>query len=102
MLGRIKKFCLEVYKIFIENTPSYMNDLITFKNTEYDLRNQHCVIPYKNTTRYGLHSFSYYAAHVFNTLPNDYKHVENINQFKNLIKSWAGPHCSCNICNVIL
>jgi hypothetical protein len=101
LLSRIHKFCIEVYKTVHEYNPEFMSELITPKETMYDLRNQYCVLPNINTTTFGLHSFSYYAAHVYNHLQDEYKNVESVTCFKQLIKTWNGPKCLCNSCNYI-
>ena len=58
--------------------------------------------PLKRTTTYGLRSFQYYGAHVWNMLPINIKTAHSLHEFKSLIRSWPGPTCSCHICTALL
>ena len=55
-------------------------------------------IPSVRTTRYGLKSFRYAAAKLWNELPNHFRTQTSFNQFKNLINSWNGNSCRRNAC----
>ena len=99
-LSRIKKFAFETYKITHDSSPAFMKEFIFLKPSHYDLRNTYCSLPHTNTVVNGLHSFSFYASHVYNALPNPYKTVISNSHFKHHIKSWEGPKCSCDRCNM--
>ena len=58
--------------------------------------------PPKRTTTYGLRSFQYYGAHVWNMLPVNLKAAQSLRDFKSLIRSWPGPTCSCQLCVALL
>ena len=89
---------------FLEGiTPNYLSDLFVKADTPYDKRDKNKLIqPLKRTTTYGLRSFQYYGAHVWNMLPINIKTAHSLHEFKSLIRSWPGPTCSCHICTALL
>ncbi len=50
---------------------------------------------------YGLNTFSYYVAHIWNILPNNLKKCTSINSFKEMIKKWEGPKCQFSMWDVL-
>ena len=78
---------------------SCLHDLVSYKNNSYNFRYQNTAeVPRTRTTRYGLQSFSYRAATIWNSLPNEAREMSNFNQFRNFINIWDGPDCRCNAC----
>ena len=62
----------EVYKIVHDIVPDYVKDLIYIKTSQYNFRNENqSRLPAVKSTRYGLRSFRYEAARIWNCLPND-------------------------------
>ncbi len=51
-----------------------------------------------NTVPYGLNSFRYKGAKIWNDLSNKIKNSITLAEFKNQIKKWQGPKCLCNMC----
>ena len=95
----LRTMAIEVYKILHQESPSYLHDLIKIKDTKYCFRYDNITeIPSVRTTRYGLKSFRYAAAKLWNELPNHFRTQTSFNQFKNLINSWNGNSCRCNNC----
>ena len=45
------------------------------------------VIPHVNTTRYGLHSLSYYGSKLWNSLPNTTRSLPTVKAFKSSIRN---------------
>ena len=96
---RLRTMAIEVYKILHQESPSYLHDLIKIKDTKYCFRYHNITeIPSVRTARYGLKSFRYAAAKLWNELPNHFRTQTSFNQFKNLINSWNGNSCRCNAC----
>ena len=95
----VKCLMIELFKILEGITPNYLSDLFVKADTPYDTRDKNKLIqPFKRTTTYGLRSFQYYGAHVWNLLPINIKTAHSQHEFKSLIRSWPGPTCSCHIC----
>ena len=57
-------------------------DMFTVWSSSYNLRGNHILaLPNPKTTTYGLHSFSYLASKIWNSLPDTYKTL-NFQEFK--------------------
>ena len=99
----IKCLMIELFIILEGITPNYLSDFFVKADTPYDTRDKNKLIqPLKRTTTYGLRSFQYYGAHVWNMLPINIKTAHSLHEFKSLIRSWTGPTCSCHICTALL
>ena len=102
-IGRLRTIALEVYKLLNGHSPEYISDLIKLKNNSYDLCNSQSVVqPKCKTVTYGLKSFSYKGAKVWNTLPCNIRNAVSVQEFKELIKTWEGPKCLCTLCTKML
>ena len=55
-------------------------------------------VPSVNQTTFGLKSVRYEGIILWNSLPEHIKTAENLEIFKQLIKTWEGPTCNCNFC----
>ena len=70
-IGRMKLMATEVFKILNTISPTYIQDLVKEKISNYNFRNKKQVeIPKVNSKRYGMKSFRFEAAQVWNSLPN--------------------------------
>ena len=99
----VKCLMIELFKILKGITPNYLSDLFVKADNPYDTRDKYKLIqPLKRTTTYGLRSFQYYGAHVWNMLSINIKAAHSLHEFKSLIRSWPGPKCSCHICIALL
>ena len=68
---RLRHVLTEVYKSVNGLGPSYMTNMFVQKIIKYDTRNALCLkIPRCNTVKYGLNSFSYQGAKLWNSLKN--------------------------------
>ena len=78
-----------------------MHDIFKTKDLSYQLRDSHSVFQpkFKGMT-YGKHTFAYYGSHIWNALPNQVKECTDLVSFKSLLKTWEGPKCQCNMCDV--
>ena len=100
-IKRMKLMACEAYKIINELSPTYTRDLINVKVSQYNFRNEHqASLPQVNSTRYGLKSFRYEAARIWNSLPNNIRTAESFPHFKRLIRTWDGINCKCSSCSV--
>ena len=50
------------------------------------------------TTSFGLQSFRYAGAKLWNELPDHFRKDMSLDQFKNLINTWSGSSCHCFAC----
>ena len=67
--------------------------------TNYELRNEKQLEqPKVNTETFGIKSFRYQGAKVWNTLPNHVQTIDNPDDFKQAIKDCLPKPCTCNSC----
>ena len=101
-VSRMRLIALEIFKSINNLNPAFMKDLFEFKMLTHDFRDQHkLVMPSFNTLRYGRNTFTYYGAHLYNSLPAHIK-VTEYSTFKNMLNSWEGPRCHCSLCCFIV
>ena len=81
-IRRLQNFMITLNKsLFFTNYPGY-KDTFTVRSSSYNLRGNHILaLPNPKTTTYGLHSFSYLASKIWNSLPDTYKTL-NFLEFK--------------------
>ena len=62
-IKRVKEMAREVLKIVNNIAPTFIENLITLKRSQYSLRkDKSAVIPRANTTKYGVNSFAHEGA----------------------------------------
>jgi hypothetical protein len=84
----MRTMALECFKILYKLSPPCLNDLVVLKNGKYSFRYFNIVeIPRVKTTTYGKNSFKYTAAVLWNDLPDDFRKIANLKQFKNILLS---------------
>ena len=86
--------------IQFETMPKYIRGLFQIRNTERNLQgSRKLVIPYVNTTTYGLPSFIYTSANMWNNLTEDLKSLTPLNEFRTKICQISFEHqCNCYSC----
>ena len=99
-LVRQKCLLIEVFKCINQLSPVYLNNLFSCNNSVYGTRGaeHNLLVPRVNTTGYGLLSFRYMGARLWNGLPLEYKLSDNLNKFRTILKHWEGVKCSCPQC----
>ena len=101
-ISSLKSKAVEIYKIMNEMSPEYLS-LFSKSSIPYSLRDNNKLIQQKmKTTTFGLKSFTYYGAHLWNSLPVDIKSAVTLGNFKTLVKNWQGPSCHCSVCQLVI
>ena len=96
LASRLKTLTLEVFKSVTNRNPTPLSDLFIVKDTNYDLRQKLRLIqPKRETSRYGLRSFSYLGAKLWNELPIDSNYISNMSpdEFKSFLSKRPVPDC---------
>ncbi len=78
----------EIFKALHGSTPIYISDLFEEKDKIYNLRST--ISPQQrkcNTVTYGLNSFRYKGANIWNDLPNKIKNSITLSQLKTKLKN---------------
>ena len=86
--------------IQFETMPKYTRGLFQTRNSESNLRgSRKLVIPYVNTTTYGLHSIRYTSANMWNKLTEDLRSLTSLNEFRAKICQISFERqCNCYLC----
>ena len=101
LLSRMRNVVIEVFKCLNKINPDYMNDIFQVKEQCYNMRDPcKVILPKFKTVTYGKQTFSYYGSHLWNSLPIEFKDCLDLKTFRNMILSWEGPRCSCNVCSL--
>ncbi len=79
-IGRLRNMATDIFKAVHGSTPIYIRDLFEEKDIIYNLR---LILsrqqPMCNTVTYGLNSFRYNGAKIWNDLTNKIKNSINMN-----------------------
>ena len=98
-LSCIRNIATETFKCLHQLNPSYLHDLVRYRNSSYSFRYTGLLdVPPVRTTTYGKRSFMFEATQVWNSLPNHIRQVENYKEFGRLIRTSSGPACKCSMC----
>ena len=97
-LRRLTIIALEALKILNNQRPVYLHGMLNFKNQNYSFRyTRTAEIPKVRTSSYGLSSFRFSAAKLWNSLPQHFRDEINFNNFKSLISAWNEESCVCTL-----
>ena len=95
----IRLIAIETFKILHKMLPVYLHDLVSYKESNYSFRyNNLADVPRVSTTRYSKSTFSYEAAVVWNSLPNELRKVKDFGEFRRLVHTWGGSSYKCSMC----
>ncbi len=99
----IKTIAMDVFKSLHDLNPKFMKDIFNMKGLKYSLKDSNIIYrPKFEKITYDKNTFKWYGSHVWNLLPNEIKETAVILSFKNLIMTWYGPKCECNMCNLLI
>ena len=92
LINRLRLMALTVFKSINSLNPPCLNDIFSKKSVPYRMRDS-CIIeqPKRRTTTFGLRSFSYVGAKVWNELPTYLKATTDLNDSKSLLDTWNEP-----------
>ena len=89
---RLNCIILEVFKSIHNSSPLYIQDMFEVKKSSYSLRDSSKLVqPKRNTTTFGLRSFTYFGSKLWNDLPIDFKETTDLALFKDRLRHWDGP-----------
>ena len=75
-----------------------MKDFIDLKNARYDLRSKQLLKIHETSTfRYGTEALCFKGSLIWNIVPNKYKNLDNIEDFKKQMKEWKPTTRSCKL-----
>ena len=92
LINRLRILALTVFKSLNALNPPCLNDIFSKKCVPYRMRDSSIIEqPKRRTTTFGLRSFSYVGAKMWNELPTYLKETTDLNHFKSLLDTWNGP-----------
>ena len=89
----------EIFKTKNEYNPKIMEEIFTFEDVDYNLRNNTSLkIAKLKSVYYGAESLINLGAKIWNLLPNEYKELTFLSTFKSRISNWVTDECACRMC----
>jgi len=80
--------------LFFTYYPVYLRDMLTVRTSSYNLRGNYILdLPQAKTTTCGLHSFSYLASKIWNSLLDTYRTSDFLQFKQKILKYEAFPQC---------
>ena len=99
----LQKLVTEIFKVKNSLSPELMNDVFEFIEKPYSLRTtSHFRSRKIRTTKYGIETPSYLGPKLWNLVPNEYKIIESLEDFKAKIKTWVPMNCPCKLCETFI
>ena len=91
---RMNCIILEVFKSIHNSSPWYIQDMFEIKKSSYSMRDSSKLVlqPKRNTTAFGLRSFTYFGSKLWNDLPIDFKETTDFALFRDRLRHWDGPN----------
>ena len=94
---------IKVFKIINGYAPPIIDNFFTFRETTHNLRNFKIILnENKKAVRYGLETISCRTPLLQANLPEEYKLVNSLSEFKSKIKTWKCDACVCRLCRPFL
>ena len=73
--------------------PLYIKGMFEIKESSYSLRDSSKLVqPKRNTTTFGLRSFTYFGSKLWNDLPIYFKDTDDLALFRDRLRHWYGPN----------
>ena len=99
----LQKLVTEIFKVKNGLSPELMNDVFEFIEKPYSLRTtSHFRSRKIRTTKYGIETPSYLDPKPWNLVPNKYKSIESLEDFKAKIKACVPENCSRRLCKTYI
>ena len=96
---RLRTIALEAFKILNNQTPEYLNDLLTYKSHSYSFRHTDSVeVPQVRTSTYGVRPSRSAAAKMWNSLPQEFREITSRTV---QVSDWCMERgiCTCSFCS---
>ena len=99
----LQKLVTEIFKIKNGLSTELRNDVFELIEKPYSLRTTSQFKSRKiRTTKYGIETPSYLGNKLCKFVPNEYKTIESLADFKAKIKTWIPENCPCRLCKTYI
>ena len=89
----------EMFKTLNNLNPRFMNEIFLQRCAPYNLRNTNTfLLPKVHTVNYGTEAVRSRGQRIWDSLPQEIKNANSVQQFKNQIKFWKNGDCDCRLC----
>ena len=93
----------EMFKVKLGISPVIMHDVFQNRECNYNIRNMREFKSYRvKTVHYGTESVSFLGPKLWAILPQEYKDIDNLIEFKHKIKTWVPENCPCRLCKTYI
>ena len=89
-VNRLRSLCIKIYKLINNINPMYINEIFKLRKTSRAVRSNYKLnldVPTINQVSFGDKSLTYYGPKIWNSLLFSIKSSENLEAFKNIIKT---------------
>ena len=99
----LQKLVTEIFTVKNGSSPELMNDVFKFIEKAYSLRtNSHIRWRKIRTTKYGIETPSYLGPKLWNLVPNEYKTIKSLEDFKAKIETWVPENYTYRLCKIYI
>ena len=97
-VNRLRSVIEQVFKVMFNLSPPLKSDFLIEKVMPYDIRSNKVLVQSRcNTVKYGLMSFKYQVASLWNSLPPNIKSCDNLKDLKDTLRLYNFT-CRCGSC----
>ena len=103
-VSRFRYMCTKIFEIVNQLTPKYIQHFFALQDSDHTTRSVRAnmiVQKHYKTVNYGQKTFVSFSTHLWNKLPREIRQTNDINVFKQLMKTWYGPECHCAFCKIL-
>ena len=97
--SRTHAIAIETFKSLKELNPPFLHNYFDLQYQNYELRKvSQLELPRVRTEKYGINSFRYQGAKIWNSLTLEAKCAESVEQMKAYLRKSPSDTCNCNTC----
>ena len=103
-IKNVQKLTIEMFKSYKGLSPPIMDNVFKLRTENpYSLRQvSKFSRPIVKTTYHGTESLSYLGPKIWDILPEKLRNMDNLESFKEEIKTWRPDNCPCRLCKVYI
>ena len=78
-----------------------MKEVFDLNTRREETASDRLIVQSQISMKYGSYTLRSLGPKIWHQLPSEIKNSEILSTFKNFIKSWSGPKCSCGFCKYL-
>jgi len=100
-IRRLRLLATEIFKTINNLNAPYMKEVFELNTRREETASDRLIVQSQISMKYGSYTLRSLGPKIWHQLPSEIKNSENLSTFKNFIKSWSGPKCSCGSCKYL-